>query len=51
MTRVLLCFAHSIQEYDELKIIHELGYEVASIGAYIEPEVHQWRSHRRDGSW
>jgi len=35
--RVLLCLSHSIEEYDQLKLLSELGYEVASIGGYIDP--------------
>lgn len=35
--RVLLCLSHSIEEYDQLKLLHGLGYEVASIGGYIDP--------------
>lgn len=35
--RVLLCLSHSIEEYDQLRLLHSLGYEVASIGGYIDP--------------
>lgn len=35
--RVLLCLAHSIEEHDQLSLLHSLGYEVASLGAYIDP--------------
>ena len=34
---VLLMLAHSIEEYDQLLLLHELGYTVASIGGYIDP--------------
>ena len=34
---VLLLLAHSIEEYDQLRLMHELGYSVASIGGYIDP--------------
>jgi len=34
---VLLLLAHSIEEYDQLRLFHELGYNVASIGGYIDP--------------
>lgn len=37
MTRVLLCLSHAIEEYDQLRLLHSLGYEVASIGGYIDP--------------
>lgn len=37
MTRVLLCLSHSIEEYDQLRALHGLGLEVASIGGYIDP--------------
>jgi hypothetical protein len=36
--RVLLCLSHSIEEHDQLKLFHSLGYEVASIGGYIDPQ-------------
>lgn len=35
--RVLLCLSHSIEEYDQLRLLHSLGYEVASVGGYIDP--------------
>lgn len=35
--RVLLCLSHSIEEYDQLKLLSGLGYEVSSIGGYIDP--------------
>lgn len=35
--RVLICLSHSIEEYDQLRLLHELGYEVVSIGGYIDP--------------
>jgi hypothetical protein len=34
---ILLCLSHSIEEYDQLKLLSELGYGVASIGGYIDP--------------
>lgn len=37
MTRIVLCLSHSIEEYDQLRLLHSLGYEVASIGGYIDP--------------
>lgn len=39
MTRVLLCLSHSIEEYDQLRLLSGLGYEVASIGGYIDPRA------------
>lgn len=35
--RVLLCLSHSIEEYDQVRLLHGLGYQVASIGGYIDP--------------
>ena len=35
--RVLICLSHSIEEFDQLRLLHGLGYEVASIGGYIDP--------------
>lgn len=34
---VLLLLAHSIEEYDQLRLLSELGYTVSSIGGYIDP--------------
>lgn len=34
---ILLCLSHAIEEYDQLKLLHGLGYTVASIGGYIDP--------------
>ena len=34
---VLLCLSHSIEEYDQLRLLHGLGLGVASIGGYIDP--------------
>lgn len=34
---ILLCLSHSIEEFDQLKLLSELGYGVASIGGYIDP--------------
>lgn len=34
---VLLCLSHSIEESDQLRLFHDLGYGVASIGGYIDP--------------
>ena len=34
---ILLLLAHSIEEHDQLKLLSELGYDVFSIGGYINP--------------
>lgn len=34
---VLLCLSHSIEEYDQLRLLHSIGANVASIGGYIDP--------------
>lgn len=39
MKRVCLCLSHSIEEYDQLKLLHGLGYSVVSIGGYIRPSA------------
>jgi hypothetical protein len=41
--RVLVCLSHAIEEYMQLDMISSLGYEVASIGGYIDPR------HPHDG--
>jgi len=35
--RILLALSHAIEEFDQLKLLSGLGYEVASIGGYIDP--------------
>ena len=35
--RILLALSHSIEEFDQLKLLSGLGYEVASLGGYIDP--------------
>lgn len=35
--RILLLLAHSIEEHDQLKLLSGLGYDVFSIGGYIDP--------------
>lgn len=35
--RVLLILSHSIEEHDQLKLLTGLGYEVFSLGGYIDP--------------
>lgn len=37
MRRILLCLSHSIEEHDQLRLLHSIGHEVASIGGYIDP--------------
>jgi len=34
---ILLLLAHAIEEHDQLKLLSELGYDVFSIGGYIDP--------------
>jgi hypothetical protein len=34
---IVLLLAHSIEEYDQLKLLSGLGYDVFSIGGYINP--------------
>jgi hypothetical protein len=36
--KILYLSCHSILEYDEVKLLHELGHEVFSPGAYIDPQ-------------
>ncbi len=35
--RIILCLSHAIEEFDQLRLLSSLGYEVASIGGYIDP--------------
>lgn len=35
--RVLLILSHSIEEHDQLKLLSGLGYDVFSLGGYIDP--------------
>lgn len=35
--RILLILSHSIEEHDQLKLLSSLGYEVFSLGGYINP--------------
>ena len=37
MRRIVLCLSHSIEEHDQLRLLHSIGHEVASIGGYIDP--------------
>lgn len=34
---ILLMLAHSIEEYDQVRLLSELGYSVLSIGSYLDP--------------
>ena len=36
--RIVLCLSHAIEEYDQLKLLSEIGHDVFSIGGYIDPE-------------
>ena len=35
--RILLALSHSIEEHDQLELLSSLGYEVSSLGGYIDP--------------
>ena len=35
--RIVLCLSHSIEEHDMVKLLSSLGYDVFSIGGYIDP--------------
>jgi len=35
--RICLALSHSIEEYDQLRLLHEIGHEVTSLGGYIDP--------------
>lgn len=35
--RILYLPCHSILEYDEVRLFHSLGHEIASLGSYIDP--------------
>lgn len=37
MSKILYLSCHSILEFDEVKLLHELGHEVFSPGAYVDP--------------
>lgn len=37
MSKILYMSCHSVLEFDEVKLLHELGHEVFSPGAYVEP--------------
>lgn len=37
--RILLILSHSIEEHDQLKLLSGLGYEVFSLGGYINPSA------------
>jgi len=43
VTRIALCLSHSIEEANQLQLLSGLGYEVFSIGGYIDP------AHPHDG--
>jgi glycosyltransferase involved in cell wall biosynthesis len=35
--RIVICLSHSIEEYDQIRLLTSLGHEVFSIGGYINP--------------
>jgi hypothetical protein len=35
--RIVLCLSHSIEEFDQLKLLSSIGHDVFSIGGYINP--------------
>ena len=35
--KIVLCLSHSIEEFQQLTLLHSLGHEVFSIGGYINP--------------
>lgn len=35
--RIVLCLSHSIEEYDQLRLLHDIGHDVFSVGGYIDP--------------
>lgn len=37
MSRIVLMLAHSIEEYMQVRLLSELGHDVLSIGAYLDP--------------
>lgn len=37
MAKILYLSCHSVLEYNEIKMLHELGHEVFPVGAYINP--------------
>ena len=39
MKRILLILSHSIEEYDQLRLFTNLGYDVFSLGGYINPHA------------
>lgn len=39
MSKILYLSCHSILEYEEVKLLHELGHEVFPAGAYVDPST------------
>ena len=39
MARIVLALSHSIEEYDQLRLLTGIGHEVFSIGGYIKPDA------------
>jgi len=36
--KILYLSCHAVLEYDELRILNDLGYDVTSVGGYINPK-------------
>lgn len=45
MSRILLMLAHSIEEFDQARLLSEIGHDIFSLGGYIDP-VHPHDSKR-----
>src|SRR3990167_2610296 len=37
MAKIVLLLLHSIEEYDQVRLLTELGHDVFSPGAYVDP--------------
>ena len=37
MSNIVLCLWHSIEEYDQVRLLSSIGYNVFSVGAYADP--------------
>lgn len=47
--KILYLSVHEILEYDEVKLLHELGHEVYSMGAYTQPARSDDKHGKRPG--
>lgn len=47
--KILYLSVHEILEYDEVKLLHELGHEVYSLGAYTQPSRADDKHGKRPG--